>query len=149
VPKTLFCDTSVLFAASDTVHQHHAASLAVVERATRDTAFCAAHSLAELYATLTATPAPHMRRIGDVLANVEQAAQMFKPVTLTAAEYVWVVRHVAETGARSGQIYDAIILKCAEKADAEVVYTWNPKHFQRVAWPAVAAKIHTPSQTRV
>ena len=93
---------------------------------------------------LTATPAPHMRRVPDVLLNVEQAARMFKPIALTTAEYLWVVRHVATVGVRSGQIYDAIILKCAEKAAASVVYTWNPRHFERVAWAAIRAKIQTP-----
>ena len=141
---SFFCDTSVLFAASDTAHHHHAASLALVERATPASASCAAHSVAELYATLTATPTPQMRRVSDVLANVEQAARMFKPIALTTAEYLWVVRHIAAVGVRSGQIYDAIILKCAEKAAASIVYTWNPRHFDRVAWATMLAKIQTP-----
>lgn len=141
---SFFCDTTVLVAASDTAHQQHARSLALVATASRAEAFCAAHSLAELYATLTAIPAPRMRRVDDVLAGVEQAARMFKPVSLTGAEYLWVLRHVAAAGARSGQVYDALILKCAEKCRATAVYTWNTAHFTRVAWPAVASHIRTP-----
>lgn len=139
-----FCDTSVLFAASDSAHQNHAPSLTLVATAQRNDAFCAAHSLAELYATLTATPAPKMRRTQDVLAAIEQAARTFTAISLSVAEYVWVVRHVAGTGARSGQVYDALILKCAEKCGADVVYTWNTTHFMRVAWPAMLPLIRTP-----
>lgn len=85
-----------------------------------------------------------MRRTQDVLAAIEQAAQTFTAVALTVAEYVWVVRHVAGIGARSGQVYDAFILKCAEKCGADVVYTWNTNHFMRVAWPAMLPLIRTP-----
>lgn len=141
---SFFCDTTVLVAASDTAHQHHAPSLAVVAKASPDDAFCAAHSLAELYATLTAVPTPRMRRVDDVLAGVEQAARTFKPVVLTASDYLWVLRHVAAAGARSGQVYDALILKCAEKCGAKAVYTWNSAHFTRVAWPAMISLIRTP-----
>ncbi|HEY5085994.1 MAG TPA: PIN domain-containing protein [Gemmatimonadaceae bacterium] len=138
------CDTSVLIAASDTEHQHHARSLERVSMSRREEGYCAAHSLAEMYAALSATRSPRMRRVGDVLVTVEQAASRFKPVSLTAQEYIWVVRHVAAAGARSGQVYDALILKCAEKCGARAVYTWNTDHFMRVAWPAVAAIISTP-----
>ncbi|MGI8547254.1 MAG: type II toxin-antitoxin system VapC family toxin [Gemmatimonadaceae bacterium] len=139
-----FCDTSVLFAASDRAHQHHAQSLARVSAAQRGDAFCAAQSLAELYATLTATPQPKMRRTEDVLAGVEQAALTFTTVSLSVAEYLWVLRHVAGRGARSGQVYDALILKCAEKCGADIVYTWNTAHFLRIAWPEMLPLIRTP-----
>jgi predicted nucleic acid-binding protein len=140
----ILCDTSVLIAASDAEHQHHARSLELVSMPRREEVFCAAHSLAEMYAALTAMRTPRMRRVEDVLVTVEQAASRLKPVTLTAQEYLWVVRHVASIGARSGQVYDALILKCAEKCGARSVYTWNTDHFMRVAWPAVAPLISVP-----
>jgi predicted nucleic acid-binding protein len=138
------CDTSVLFAASDTAHEHHAASLALVATASPDRAFCAAHTLAELYASLTATPPPRMRRTADVFANVDHAAQVFTPIPLDLEDYRWVLRHIADIGVRSGQVYDALILKAAERARVETVYTWNVAHFRRVAWPAVIGRIRTP-----
>ncbi len=141
---SFFCDTTVLFAASDRAHQHHERSLAVVATAAPSHAYLAAHSLAELYATLSGVPAPKMRRLDDVLAAVEQAARVFTPVALDVDDYRWVLRHVAEAGARSGQVYDALILKCAERAQAETVYTWNLTHFTRVAWPGMRARIRTP-----
>lgn len=138
------CDTTVLFAASDTAHQHHTRSLALVATARPSRAFVAAHSLAELYATLSATPAPRMRRLEQVLEAVEQAAHVFTPVTLRRPDYLWVLRHVAAVGARSGQIYDALVLKCAERAGVEVVYTWNTAHFTRVAWAEMIDRIRSP-----
>jgi predicted nucleic acid-binding protein len=141
---SFLCDTSVLIAASDAAHQHHVQSLERVAMARRGDAYCAAHSLAEMYAALSAMRSPRMKRVEDVLITVEQAASRFKPVSLTAAEYLWVVRHVASVGARSGQVYDALILKCAEKCGASAVYTWNIDHFMRIAWPAVAPMITTP-----
>lgn len=107
-------------------------------------AFCSAHSLAELYAGLTALRIPAMRRIPDALTAVEETMRLFKPVSLTPAEYLWTIRHVAAAGGRSGIVYDAIILKCAEKARVSALYTWNAAHFMRIAWSSVAPLIRTP-----
>ena len=141
---TFLCDTSVLFAASDTAHEHHAASIALIGTARPDRAFCAAHTLAELYASLTATPPPRMRRTADVFANVDHAAQVFTPIPLDLEDYRWVLRHVADIGVRSGRVCDALILKAAERARVETVYTWKVEHFRRVAWPAIIGRIRTP-----
>ena len=142
-----FCDTSVLVAASDTAHEHHAASLAVVSTARRDRAFCAAHTLAELYAVLTAMPAPRRRTAPDVLANVQHAASVFTPIALNPGDYLWVLQRAGAHNMRSGQVYDALILKAAERAGAATIYTWNVRHFSHIAWPAVAGRIRTPRDT--
>lgn len=141
---TFLCDTTVLFAASDAAHQHHRPSLELVVTATPTSAFVAAHSLAELFATLSGRPAPKVRRLDQVLEAVEHVAAAFTPVTLEVDDYLGVLRHVAAAEARSGQIYDALILKCAERADVERVYTWNTGHFERVAWPTMVGRIRTP-----
>lgn len=141
---TFLCDTTVLFAASDAAHRHHQRSLAIVARATPSHAFVAAHSLAELYATLSAIAAPKIRRVDQVLEAVEHAARVFTPVSLSLDDYLWVLRHGATVEARSGQIYDALILKCAERAQVEVVYTWKTAHFQRIAWPQMIGRIREP-----
>ena len=49
----------------------------------------------------------------------------------------------AELGTIGGQIYDALLLKCARVADADVILTWNVKHFQRIA-PDLTERIKTP-----
>lgn len=139
-----FCDTSILHAASNAADEHHARSLARVAAALKEDAFCSAHSLAELYSSLTATPTPAMRRVQDVLVGVEETARLFKPVSLTTSDYLWTIRHVAAAGGRSGLIYDALILKCAEKARVSAIYTLNVAHFMRIAWPAVSPLIRAP-----
>jgi predicted nucleic acid-binding protein len=141
---SFLCDATVLFAASDGSHRNHVRSLELVETATPSTAFVAAHSLAELYATLSATQAPRMRRVEPVLEAVEQAATVFTPVSLSTSDYLWVIRHAAAAGGRSGLVYDALILKCAEQADVDAVYTWNVPHFQRIAWAGMRERIRTP-----
>lgn len=130
---TFLCDTTVLLAASDAAHLHHHRSLTVVSAAGSSHAFVAAHSLAELYATLSAITTPRMRRVSDVLKVVEQATRLFTPVILNLDDYLWVVRHVAKVEARSGQVYNALILKCAERAQVEVVYGASPRQRFRSA----------------
>ena len=141
---SFLCDTTVLFAASDAAHQHHAASLKLVAGARPSRAFVAAHSLAELYATLSATLAPKIRRVEQVVEAVEHAAHVFTLVTLPKSDYLWVLRHVASVGGRSGLIYDGLILKCAERAGVDTVYTWNTAHFQRIAWAGMVERIREP-----
>jgi len=85
-----------------------------------------------------------MRRTTDVLANVEHAASVFTAVALDVADYRWVLSHCARAGIRSGQVFDALILKAAERAGVDAVYTWNVAHFTRVAWPAIASRIRSP-----
>ncbi|NJD20958.1 MAG: type II toxin-antitoxin system VapC family toxin [Gemmatimonadetes bacterium] len=141
---SFLCETTVLLAASDAAHRHHERSLALVTGAEPARAHVAANSLAELYATLSAAPGRKIRRVDQVLQAVEHVARSFTPVTLDPEDYLWVLRHVAGAGARSGQIYDALILKCAERAGVDAVFTWNTAHFMRVAWPGMAQRIRTP-----
>lgn len=143
---SFLCDTTVLFAASDSGHRHHRPSLDLVATARPSTSFVAAHSLAELYATLSGVPSPRMRRLDRVLEAVEQVSRLFTPIALDVDDYTWVLRHVAGAEARSGQVYDALILKCAERAGAETVFTWNLSHFERVAWPGMAGRIRRPAE---
>ena len=54
-----FFDTSVLVAAFYGDHVHHEASLDVFTRFAKDEACCGAHSLVEVYSTLTRMPGKH------------------------------------------------------------------------------------------
>jgi len=40
-------------------------------------------------------------------------------------------------------LYDALLARCARKAAAEVIYTWNVQHFRRLD-PEVVKRIKTP-----
>jgi predicted nucleic acid-binding protein len=64
-------------------------------------------------------------------------------ITLQAEEYLNALQDTAERGLSSGKIYDALLLACAGKSDAQVIYTWNLKHFRAIA-PHLAERIQNP-----
>jgi predicted nucleic acid-binding protein len=66
-----------------------------------------------------------------------------KFVALTADEVHETAGRVSRLGLAGGVIYDALLLACARKVDAERIYTWNVRHFQMVA-PDLAGRIVTP-----
>ena len=101
----------------------------------------AAHTLAETFAVLSTLPLSP--RIGPAAAwnlvhrNVEAHAQV---VALTGREYGAVLRDLAELGISGGAIYDGLIARAAEKAEADRFVTLNPDDFRRV-WPSGASRI--------
>jgi predicted nucleic acid-binding protein len=62
---------------------------------------------------------------------------------LTADEVFQAIQRTAALKLPGGIIYDALILACARKVQAEKIYTWNAKHFKMVA-PDLASRIVTP-----
>jgi predicted nucleic acid-binding protein len=82
-----------------------------------------------------------------VLANIQHAASVFTPIALNPGDYLWVLQRAAAENVRGGQVYDALILKAAERAGAATIYTWNLRHFSQIAWPAVAGRLRTPGDT--
>jgi predicted nucleic acid-binding protein len=42
-----------------------------------------------------------------------------------------------------GTIYDALLVHCAFKAKAEIIYTWNVKHYGQFGLEA-AKRVRTP-----
>ena len=138
-----FLDTSVLVATFYGDHVHHNASLDVFLRFGKDGACCSAHSLAELYGTLTGMPPP--RRIGGVeaLLFLDDVQANLSVVTLTDLEYIEAIRSAASQLVFGGGIYDALLAQCALKANAEAIYTLNGKHFERLS-PRVASLVQAP-----
>ncbi len=67
----------------------------------------------------------------------------FTVITLDKSEYYNTIERAAENGFTSGRIYDALLLCCAAKAKAGVIYTWNLKHFRAID-PKLADRIRTP-----
>jgi len=124
-------------------HRDHEASLRVFAEAKRETAACGVHSLAEVYATMTALPVRPLLAPEQVFLFVQQIAERLTPVVLEAAEYLQTMRELADRQLSSGQVYDALLLACARKSGAATIYTWNVKHFRRIA-PDLAEHIQTP-----
>ena len=125
------CDTSVLVATVCSWHEHHARTLAEVQRRERagEELVLAAHSLAEAYAVLTRLPGPNRLRSDDALALLEANWRETRVVHLTAAETWRALRRARRRGVIGGQTYDLLIAACAVKAGAGTIITWNVRHF--------------------
>jgi predicted nucleic acid-binding protein len=138
-----FFDTSVLVPVFIEEHPHHEASLAVFLRSDKKRGSCAAHSLAEVYATLTRLPGKHRASASEAMLFLENMQERLVLISLDAEEYWRAVMHSAESGIVGGMIYEALLAHCALKARAETIFTWNVEHFRRVG-PEVAKRIRTP-----
>src|ERR1700678_803205 len=138
-----FFDTSVLVASFWRGHRDHEASLKLVAAANKKKSACALHTLAEVYATMTALPVKGIIPPDQVLLFVQEVRDRCTIVTLSEEEYCDTIRQTAEREFTSGRIYDALLLRCAAKVRAGVIYTWNVKHF-KVIDPQQANKIKTP-----
>lgn len=138
-----FFDTSVLVAAVLEEHEHHQRSFRALSTATPSSAFCAAHNLAEAYATLTRYPGKQRLSPDQALLAIETFENRLAVVALEAREYLAAIRRFAAHGITGGTIYDGLIAACALKAKADVLYTWNVGHFLLLG-DEVARKVRTP-----
>ena len=138
-----FFDTSALYPVFIDDHAHHQASLAAYLRADPSQAACAAHSLAELYATLTRMPGPNRLSAEQVLLILDDIRERLAVIALGPDEYREAIGDAAAEGILGGTVYDALIARCALKSKATIIYTWNLKHFRRFG-PEVAKRVRTP-----
>ncbi len=140
---TVFFDTSVLVAAFETSHPHHHESLQRFAAGSPGNSICALHTLAELYSSLTALPLQPRISPYEALVFMQEVRDRLTLVALNSDEYFTVIQDVAERGLTSGKVYDALLLACAAKSGAQVIYTWNLKHFRAIA-PHLAERIQNP-----
>ena len=138
-----FFDTSVLIAAFWGGHANHEASLKQFAKAEKKQSSCAAHTLAEVYATMTALPVKPLIPPEQVFLFIEEVRKRLSLVSLEPEEYYETIQRAADRGVTSGRIYDALLMSCAAKSKAEIIYTWNLKHFHSIA-PELGAFIRTP-----
>jgi predicted nucleic acid-binding protein len=138
-----FVDTSVLVPVFLPGHIHHERSFQLFSSSEIRSASCAAHSLAEVYATLTRMPGKHRASLEQALMLVEEIEKRFTLVALDAREYGATIREAAGLGILGGTSYDAIIAACARKSKAEIIYTWNISHFARLS-PLIVRRVRTP-----
>jgi predicted nucleic acid-binding protein len=138
-----FFDTSVLLPVFVDDHIHHEASLAVFKSTSGKNAYCAAHSLAELFSSLTRMPGPFRARPEEAMLLLEGLHKRFSLVVLQPPEYWSTIRQCSEARIVGGTVYDALIARCAIKSGADVIYTWNVADFQRLG-AEVARRLRTP-----
>ena len=138
-----FFDTSVLIAAFLEDHEHHGPSFAALIAADQKHSCCAAHSLAEVYSTLTRLPGRHRLSAEQALLFLETIRDRFAIISLSAREYFAAIEDAAARGTVGGAVYDALLAQCALKAGAETIFTWNVNHFQRLG-AEVAMRVKAP-----
>lgn len=140
-----FLDTSVLVATFYADHEHHPPSIELFLRFEKKDACCGAHSLAEVYATLTGMPAKRRVSGDEALLFLSNIRERLTLVALDEQEHFQMVEASAAANLASGVVYDAILGHCALKAKAEVIYTWNTKDFLRLP-PAIADRVKSPDR---
>jgi predicted nucleic acid-binding protein len=139
----IFLDTSVLISVAQVNHLFHTRSLKLWSQCSAKAAAMSAHTVAEVFSTLTAMPPSLRLAPRDAVIAVETFLKRLTPVLLCAEDYMETLHRTANLGHSSGMIYDALHMACARKIDAERIYTWNVRHFRMVA-PDLADRIVAP-----
>ncbi|MCC7157562.1 MAG: PIN domain-containing protein [Bryobacterales bacterium] len=138
-----FFDTSALVPVFYGDHIHHEASLARFIEFNRATGCCAAHSLAEVYSTLTRMPGKHRISAEQAMLFIGSIRERLSIIVLTGDEYADALQASAALGIVGGGIYDALLAHCAIKAGAEEVYSWNARHYT-LCGPGVTSRLRRP-----
>lgn len=138
-----FFDTSVLIAAFWKQHVHHEPSILLLGSASKMRSACALHSIAEVYAGMTALPVKPPIPSEQALLFVQEVQTRLTLIALDETEYLETIQRAAEMGLTSGRIYDALLIQSAAKCQAQTIYTWNLKHFRAIA-PELSSRIRTP-----
>ena len=138
-----FFDSSVLVPVFYADHQHHESSARLFLEAGKDD-FCALRTLGEVYATLTGLPVRPRITGREGITIISQIRERLTVVSLTEQEYVSTLE-AASPAIVGNTVYDALIARCAMKAGAKVLLTWNVHHFMRLG-PDVARIVKTPAE---
>ena len=138
-----FLDSSVLVASFNEQHVHHEPSFQLVRAQNKKTGCISAHSLAEVYSTLTGMPGKHRVSPDQVLLFLDSLRETLSVISIDADDYRLALESAASINIIGGAIYDALLGHIARKSKSEVIYTWNVKHFSRLA-PEVSHLVRTP-----
>jgi predicted nucleic acid-binding protein len=138
-----FFDTSVLVSVFYGDHVHHKASLDLFIRFDKTTGCCAAHTLAEVYSTLTRMPGKHRISGEQAMLFIGSIRERLSIIALTGDEYADALQASSVLGIVGGGIYDAMLAHCAVKAQAETIYSWNSRHYA-LCGAEVTRRLSTP-----
>lgn len=133
---TILLDTSVLIPAVVPALPQHEKAASQLESALHEenSLILSVHALAECYASLTALPVSpgvtpgQARRL--IQENIADAAEEI--VDLETTDYLSVLQRMTDLGLESGAVFDALHIRCAEKASVEELRTFNGKDFRRM-----------------
>src|SRR5580658_2022514 len=112
-----FFDTSVLVPVFYGDHAHHQASLSLFIQFDKSTGCCAAHSLAEVYSTLTRMPGKHRVSAEQAMLFIGSIRERLSIVALSGDEYADALQASAAIGIVGGTIYDAMLAKISPDAN--------------------------------
>jgi predicted nucleic acid-binding protein len=140
----LFFDSSVLVAVFYADHPDHAPSERAFLSGRKEDLFCALRTLGEVYAVLTGLPLRPRITGAEGVDIIRQIRNRLTLVSLTEDEYVATIES-ASAAIVGGAVYDALIARCAVKAQADVLLTWNQRDFSRFG-DAVARLAKTPQE---
>jgi predicted nucleic acid-binding protein len=138
-----FLDTSVLVPVFYGDHEHHAASMKIFTRYGKKDAGCGAHSLVEVYSSLSRMPGKHRISGEQAMLFIGSIRERLTVVGLTPDEYFTMLQSNSDLGVTGGAIYDALLASCALKSGSEKLYTWNLRHYSQFG-PKVTPLLQTP-----
>jgi predicted nucleic acid-binding protein len=143
----VFFDTTVLVASSSRAHSHFAQASAAVARvaAGKDKGYISQHSIAETYSALTRMPVvPRILPLEAARMIRENILQNFKAIPVEQADYLETLATVSNAGWPGAKIYDALMLRCAQKCPVQRIYTFNLKDFKQLAPERIQGLICAP-----
>ena len=124
-----FFDTSALVPVFYGDHAHHKGSLERFIQFDKSDGCCGAHSLAEVYSTLTRMPGKHRISAEQAMLFIGSIRERLSVIALSGDEYADALQAASALGIVGGGIYDAVLAHCALKAKVETIYTWNTRHY--------------------
>lgn len=138
-----FFDTSVLVPVFYGDQVHHKQSLDLFIQFDKTTGCCAAHTLAEVYSTLTRMPGKHRISGEQAMLFIGSIRERLSIIALSCDEYADALQVSSAPGIVGGGIYDAMLAHCAIKAKAETIYSWNTRHYS-LCGPEVTQRLSMP-----
>jgi len=138
-----FFDTSVLAPVFYGDHIHHQASLELFIQFDKSTGCRGAHSLAEVFSTMTRMPGKHRISGEQAMLFIGSIRERLSIISLDGDEYADALAVSAALGIVGGGIYDALLAHCALKAKVDTIYTWNSRHYGQCG-PEVIRRLRTP-----
>ncbi len=131
----IFADTSFLIPAMIETHPNHPRAFAWIETIGRaDRVFgVSSHSIAEVYAVLTALPTSPRISPGTALQFIsENLIAKFEIIELTLSDYQRAIQTAVEKGMSGGVIFDILIAMSFDKFQGDRFLTFNHKDFARI-----------------
>ncbi len=145
-------DSNVLIATVAQSHEHHVASLALLNGLAPLTLAVAAHSYAEAYNTLTRLGplAPVQAQPGVAWSALQSLRAATVLIGLTPAQTFDAIGRYAAAGGVGPRLYDRLIGEVAVAHGLTIIVTWNTSHMSglfpglRVVDPGEAVAMISP-----